>query len=403
MLICGYKVFLKNFKKLKMNDTVPNDAVIKFSGPGVLLRYTWTIFRKRVWVLVLIIIIGLILSCVPPAVVLGIGLVASKFFAVSGDLIIFTSFGIAVLTFLIFSTLFQLAFTIAVTDQDIGIKESFKRANPNVFSFSWLITLLCLLVTAGCVLFFIPGILFTVWFFFAPFTFITEGARGMDALIRSMYYVKERWRGVFGRLSVVWPACCIISVIPVIGQILAIFLIPFAGIYSFLIYENLRLFKNNETYKPPDAKGVILTGVFGIFLISGLMSFFILTGKLKSAADLKQLMLSKLLDASAKQSALAAVTPKKEFIAPPLSAANYISGKVVDSKEQPVYNVTIKISQNDKEKLRAYTGRDGRFKTEELPFGAYEVKAWQSGYRAVNKKIDVKKDLPAEIRFVLIK
>lgn len=386
-----------------MSNTVPNDAVIKFSGTGVLLKYTWTIFRKRVWVLVLIIIIGLILSCVPPVIFLGIGLVASKFFIVYGNIIIFVSAFLAGSTVLFFSTLFPLAFTIAVTDQNIGIKESFVRANSKVFPFSWLITLLSLLVTGGCVLFFIPGVLFIVWFFFAPFTFINEGARGMDALVRSMYYVKGRWRGVFVRLSVVWLGCGIISVIPRIGQILVIFLIPFSAIYSFLIYENLRLFKNNETYRPPDAKGVIISGILGVLLVSGLLAFFILTGKLNPSAELRQLILSKFPVASVEQSDMAAGTPKKGSVTPSLPSANYISGRVVGIKEQPIYNVVIKISQNDKEKMRAYTGRDGRFKTKELPSGAYEVKAWQAGYKSASKKINLKKEIQTEIKFVLKK
>ncbi|MBN1383654.1 MAG: carboxypeptidase-like regulatory domain-containing protein [Elusimicrobia bacterium] len=386
-----------------MDNTAQNYNVREFSGVGILFKNTWGIFRKRIWVLLLIGIIGLVLTCVPAVVFFGLGLAVSKFLTAFEDIIILVTAGIAIIIFFFFANLFQLAFTVAIADENVGIKESFMRTKSKTLSFSWLMTLMCFLITGGCVLFFVPGLVFSVWFFFAPFTFVAEGARGMDALKRSIYYVKGKGWGVLGRLSAVWLGWGIIFVIPVIGQWLALFLIPFAAIFSYLVYKNLRLFKNNETYHPPSIRGAILTGVVGILLVSSFLTSLILTGKLK------QMIVSQISIVNAEQSCtIKKAIPKKKPVsvdksAIPVPVDYYIYGNVVDSERQPVHSVTIKVSQNGKEELRVLSDKNGNFKIREEISGMYDIKAWRSGYKSISKKVDFKKGVPVEINFILEK
>lgn len=386
-----------------MEDSDQNNAVAKLSGVGVLLKRTWAIFKKRVWTLLLIVIIGVVLIGVPSAIFIGIGIFLSKSIAAFKAIIISITLSISGIVALFFAILFQIAFLIAVADHNIGVKESFIRAKSKVFSFLWLTILMCLIITGGYILFFVPGIIFTVWFFFALFVFIAEDVRGMDALVKSKHYVKGKWWGVFGRVFALWLTSVVVSIIPVIGQVLGIFLVPFSIIYYFLIYEELKSIKSTVPFQPAGKIGVMLTGIVGLLLIPGFLTFLILTGKLKLPADLKRIITSKLPVAAVKQSDTMAVTPKKKSVTSRTVTANYIYGKVVNSHGNPLYGVTIKISRNGMEKSRIYTGKNGTFKTSKLPSGIYAIKAWHQGYKPVTQKKQLTKGTPIRIDFVLQK
>lgn len=154
------------------------------------------------------------------------------------------------------------------------------QSRSKVLGFLWLGILFGIILTGAYFLFLIPGIIFTIWFFFAVFILIAEDVRGMNALLKSKEYVRGQWWGVFGRLFLVWFLSLLVSLIPMIGQILFLFVMaPFAAIYSVLLYEELKASKPAMTFSPTSkAKATILaTGLVGfcvpiiLFVVMGAM------------------------------------------------------------------------------------------------------------------------------------
>lgn len=105
-------------------------------------------------------------------------------------------------------------------------------------------------------------------------------------------------------------------------------------------------------------------------------------------------------------------TKKEEVVVPvespveissPVKTTNYLQGRVTNNIGNPIERVVIKVSQNGVEKLRMGTNKDGVYKTPELPFGEYEIKAWEQNYVTEEKKVKVSSDKPAEINFLLRK
>jgi tetratricopeptide (TPR) repeat protein len=174
------------------------------------------------------------------------------------------------------------AFLTVIVDEQIGIKEAFSKAKPLTLAHIWLGILTGFIVAGGYFLLFIPGIIFSVWFFFAPFVFISEDARGMDALLKSKAYVSGKWIPVGIRLMAVWLLSVFVSLIPLVGQLLALFLIPLCFIYTFLVYKDLKTLKGAMELRPSkkeklrfvaaSAFGFVMPFVF-VFAFMGSMFF----------------------------------------------------------------------------------------------------------------------------------
>jgi Flp pilus assembly protein TadD len=174
------------------------------------------------------------------------------------------------------------AFLTAIADEQCGIKEAFRQARPKILAHVWLGVLTGLIVTGAHLLLVIPGVIFAVWFFFAPFVFIDEDVRGMDALLKSKAYVRGRWLGVCLRLVAIWCVSVLIASIPIAGQVLALFLVPFSFIYTFLLYKDLKALVGDMAFEPARrAKvGILATGTVGyvlpvvvVFVFMGSMLF----------------------------------------------------------------------------------------------------------------------------------
>ncbi len=177
-------------------------------------------------------------------------------------------------------------------------KENIKRARPLIGSL-FLVTLLVGLVNmGGIVLFFIPGIIFAVWYGFAPFVMVTEGKKGRSALAQSKAYVIGRSWKVFGRMCLLYVA----YLVPYIAiQVLSasfkenpisfIFLI-LSGILQFLftyysicfLYTLYTQLKNSSDQKDPQQFMGGVTGwaiwgsVGGVIAIFGLIASLTLLG-----------------------------------------------------------------------------------------------------------------------------
>src|SRR3989344_3979582 len=107
----------------------------------------------------------------------------------------FTLIGISLVPFVIWAQA-ALFMGIVASDENIGIRESFRRARGKILSMYWVMILSIFIFIGGFVLLIIPALIFATWFSFAIFVFFAEGTRGLDALLKSKEYVRGRFWGV---------------------------------------------------------------------------------------------------------------------------------------------------------------------------------------------------------------
>lgn len=140
------------------------------------------------------------------------------------------------------------AFICAVSDESIAMKDAFEKGWHKVWSFIWIFTLLGYIIGGGFLLFIIPGIIFSIWFFFSQYILAVEDVRGMNALLKSKEYVKGYWFDVFLRFLLIWIISSAISLVPFLGPFLSFFFFPFAMIFYYQIFEDLRSVKGDIQY-----------------------------------------------------------------------------------------------------------------------------------------------------------
>ena len=240
----------------------------ELAGIGDLLGRTWQVYKERMWTLMGVGGAAVLLPLFALAVPLGLGYMVWQTMPDLKAVILVVSMLVALVGAVWLGNWGMSAFLTAVADEQCGIKEAFGQARPRILAHVWLGVLSGLIVTGAHLLLVIPGVIFTVWFFFAPFVFIDEDVRGMDALLKSKAYVRGRWFGVCLRLVAIWCLCVLVSSIPIAGQVLALFLIPFSFIYTFLLYKDLKALVGDMTFEPARrAKvGVLATGTVGYVL-----------------------------------------------------------------------------------------------------------------------------------------
>ncbi|MBI4363506.1 MAG: hypothetical protein HY545_01510 [Candidatus Doudnabacteria bacterium] len=113
-----------------------------------------------------------------------------------------------------------------------------------------------LIVIAGIILLIIPGIIFSIWYAFAPIILLDEKLRGWEALKSSRELVKGFFGQVFSRLfaaaiifgAIYIPLTIIFKQNPVVNDIvtgiLSLFLGPLFVIYEVMLYKNLKEIKS---------------------------------------------------------------------------------------------------------------------------------------------------------------
>jgi len=200
-----------------------------------LFAISWESYKRRLPTL-----IGLLLLAALPFLALAGALAAVKL--VFGDLeqVIPLVAGIAltgIVAILLISCWSGAAFTFAVADERLSLREALERSWPRLGSFVW-ISMLTGFIIQG-------GVLFTVWFFFSQFVLVSEGDRGMGALRKSREYIRGHFADVFVRLFVLMLIWSVIAAIPGLGAILVLFFWPFAMIFACHIYRELREIKDN--------------------------------------------------------------------------------------------------------------------------------------------------------------
>ncbi|MBI5624999.1 MAG: hypothetical protein HY924_14580 [Elusimicrobia bacterium] len=229
----------------------------------------WDYFKSRLATLLFVSIIALVLiilaAVIPPACGFLLGRLAPGLKGAAASLGVLAAV-IAVLWSLSWATAATCA---AVVYKDAGAKECYSRSRPRVFALLWVHLLAGLLVMGGYVLLIVPGILLTVWFFFAPFVCIAEDLGGFDALLKSREYVRGRWFSVAWRLLTAWLVIVLIQVIPVVGQLLSFILWPLPFLMSFLLYQDLKALRGDLPFQPTfKAKlGIAAPGLAGLVAV----------------------------------------------------------------------------------------------------------------------------------------
>lgn len=283
-------------ERVQKPEKTPEPAGVPGEMPGIgdLFSRTWEIFKGRFVVLVVLYLLSLVLLAVPAAFFGGIGYLIAQSLPESRNILTAIGLFIGVTAGVVGMFWGIAAFIYAVVDETSGIRDSLGSAWQRIGSFIWLFTLLGFIITGGFLLLFIPGILFGVWFAFAQFILAREDVRGMDALLKSKAYVRNRWFDVFLRLFVIWIVSIIVSMVPLVGPILSILFMPFMMIFAYLVYEDLRTLKGDAGFvsSPGDkikwigagtlgyiVAPLILIGVLGTTFLT---SFFLLKSILTS-------------------------------------------------------------------------------------------------------------------------
>ncbi len=174
---------------------------------------------------------------------------------------------------------------VLISDEKLGIGETFKQTQPKVWQYLW-VNLLIFLFMLGIYpisifTLFIIFILWSVWATFVPFVFLKQNLRGFNNLwmSREMFFQKA-W-GIFGRSLLVGGAVMTISVLISIGGknaastglsvLFSVFSAPFMISFTYEMYKNLEVPK--EVKKPKvwfvlSMIGLVLMAIcliFGIF------------------------------------------------------------------------------------------------------------------------------------------
>ncbi len=145
-------------------------------------------------------------------------------------------------------------------------REAWKKTAP----FSWVCLLAFLSAIGGIYLLVFPGIFLAFALAFAPFVCLVENRTGLNALERSLAYVHGRWMAIAGRLVFISIAAWILSKIPILGILSGIFTVPFALVFTTVLYSKLRQAPEPEPF--PHGRGFLIA-TFTAFLIPALLAF----------------------------------------------------------------------------------------------------------------------------------
>lgn len=239
----------------------------------MLLKQSLEIYKKRFWTILAIVIVplfapSLLVSTLFPLKI-KIGHLGVESFSSMGLGLLMIIF-LLTLTSAILHLWSQVALIYVIKDREknIGVKESFRQGWNKIGSSFWVYLLSDFIIIGGLFLFFVPGLIFLVWFIFAPFALIVENKKGFPALLASKEYVRGNWLSVFWRLLIItvlmWVVFWAISLVAGfigIGNVSRIKLYvsyvlftPFSIIYLLLIYENLKSLKNSNDVKKSESE-----------------------------------------------------------------------------------------------------------------------------------------------------
>lgn len=245
------------------------------SGLGELFGKSWHTFLQRMPVFIGLNLLTLCLAGLGYLVLIGL---TGRLTKLAGGSVFVNMAGEA--TAMVFVMVMMVwanaAMTYAIVDEDLGVRQSLGYGLQRLGSFLWISLLVWFMIAGGSLLLLVPGLVFTVWFLFAPFVLAREDARGMEALLKSKAYVADRGWAVFGRLLlgglVVAGIAVALATIPLVGALTGLFLGFFLLVYSAEIQKELAEIKGDISFDC--SRGVklrwLLAGGAGFILAAGL-------------------------------------------------------------------------------------------------------------------------------------
>jgi len=232
-------VKLSNNKIKEKTMDIPDQPIRQLPGIGKLIAEALRIYKKKFLVFLSLTAIPLVWFLLFP--------------------ILRADWLICLLVFIILElwTSASLIHVVNNREKTIGFKEAMANGWPRIISFFWVSFLTGLISIIGFVLLIIPGIIFSVWYVFSKYVFISEGLKGMAALKRSKELVRGFWWKVFWRFVgfgfivfvVMIPVTVVMEILDssglmllgeILGLVLNALIAPLGIVYGFLIYENLK-------------------------------------------------------------------------------------------------------------------------------------------------------------------
>ncbi len=275
-------------------ESPPPPAAASLTDIGELFRQSWELFKKRFATLVLLYLLTLVAVFIPVAVATGLSFFMSGIVGVAA---LFIMVPLGVLVGIGCALWCYGGFLCAVVDDTLTLENALSRGKGLILPLAWVFLLIGFIVTGGYLLFIIPGILFTVWFFFAQFVLTGEGVRGMEALLKSREYVRGQWVDVALRLLLIWAVSIVVGAVPFFGPILSLIFFPFVMIFHYLIYRDLRAIKGDIPYPCGTGDKLRWPGValLGWILVPALLFLLfgsLFCGKFRSSPAVEAMLIS---------------------------------------------------------------------------------------------------------------
>lgn len=238
-------------------------------GTGKLLKETWGDYTQRFWTYIGISVIPTIVTLLLVAfgvggALLGQDTLRSSYLVAGGGIMVLIIAIIAAIIIYLWSAV-ALLYAMVHASEGVGVQESFRQSWRKIGSYFWISFISGVIAIGGFLLGVIPGIIFSVWFMFALYIFLSEGDRGFQALLKSREYARNYWWPVFGRtllMGLIVGGIYIVfiifasigsalalegtgveAVLQILQQLLSIVITPFAMLFSLRIYTNLKSIK----------------------------------------------------------------------------------------------------------------------------------------------------------------
>lgn len=260
------------------------------TGIGNLFEKTWDIFKRRIGTLIVLYLFTIGLVLIPVVVFILLAYLISLALQGSFEVLIIVGSVIGATAGIIAGCWGFGSFFYAIADERLSIKDALEKGGQNIWAFIWLFSLIGYIIPGGFFLFFIPGVLFMVWFAFAVFILPNEDAKGMNAVLKSKEYVKGHGVDVFARLFIISLASAGVGMIPLIGTILSIMFYPFVMIFVFLIYEDLKSIKGEVSshFSTGEKLGWIGIATLGYIFVFLVIVIFVGAALMQTVSTLKE-------------------------------------------------------------------------------------------------------------------
>lgn len=265
------------------------------TGPSLppideLMNSTWARFKERLWPLA-------VLAALPMVVAGILGLIVVGIVKIFPSLVVWEEgmrapevqpalMGIVAVMILIAAVAYVWStlslFTMASNPVQLPIKQALLDVRSKILPFIGVMLLSILIVGGAGVFFFIPAIIFGVMFSFWVLTFLLEGERGMNALLKSREYVRGYWWKTVGYIALLVVISAVFGFVfdvikkiaTPVGELLRLaFQIIFPGfsaVYLSLLFSRYQEVKKGITVSQKGKWLYLSIGIIGALIVAGL-------------------------------------------------------------------------------------------------------------------------------------